>query len=59
MNKAIYNFPRTNPLTCTWIETGDPRHPLARVWMDAEVFFLKATSPASGKTEVEGIRLCA
>jgi hypothetical protein len=59
MNKTIYNFPKANPITCVWFETGDSRRPLACVWMDNEIQFLKTASTASAKPEVEGIRRCA
>jgi hypothetical protein len=26
-----------NPLYCVWIETGNPAHPLDRVWIDPEL----------------------
>ena len=26
-----------NPLYCVWIETGNPSHPLDRVWVDPEL----------------------
>src|SRR3984957_5082149 len=28
---------RRNPLFCVWIETGNPAHPLDRVWIDPEL----------------------
>ncbi len=59
MNKTIYNFPRVNRLTCTWIETGDPRQPLARVWIDSDINFLNAADALPAEAEVEGTRLCA
>jgi hypothetical protein len=59
MNKIIHNFPKTNRLTCIWIETGDPRQPLACVWMDSDRTFINAATARSAKAEVEGIRLCA
>jgi hypothetical protein len=59
MNKARYNFPKGNPITCIWIETGDPKQPLARVWMDTGRNFRNAANASLAKTEVEGIRLCA
>jgi hypothetical protein len=59
MNKAKIQLPKGNPITCIWIETGDPKQPLARVWMDAGRNFRKAANAAFAKTEVEGIGLCA
>jgi hypothetical protein len=39
MNRSIRKFSRKawriNPITCVWIETGDPRQPLTRIWVDA------------------------
>lgn len=26
-----------NPISCVWIETGDPRQPLACIWIDSEM----------------------
>jgi hypothetical protein len=28
---------RRSPLYCIWIETGNPAHPLDRVWIDPEL----------------------
>jgi hypothetical protein len=35
-NKFIPTL-RRNPLYCIWIETGNPAHPLDRVWIDPEL----------------------
>jgi hypothetical protein len=59
MNKALYNFPKVNPITCVWIWTGDPRQPLACLWMDANPRNPNAALAASTETRVEGVRLCA
>lgn len=28
---------RRGPLSCVWIETGNPKQPLVRVWIDEEM----------------------
>ena len=52
MNKTVFNFPKAHTITCTWIETGDPRHPLVRRWIDTN-----GNTPAT--TDDGGLRLCA
>jgi hypothetical protein len=56
MNRNIRKFSKANPITSVWIETGDPRQPLTRVWVDAR---RNRSSAVSAKTEVEGIGPCA
>jgi hypothetical protein len=36
MTNTILTFPiiYRGPLSCTWVETGNPNQPLARVWLD-------------------------
>jgi hypothetical protein len=57
MKKAIHTFPTVNALSCVWIETGNSRRPLARLWMDVKITLLAHGAPA--ESEVDGIRLCA
>jgi hypothetical protein len=32
-------IPRINALSCVWMETGNPRQPLACVWLEDEIAF--------------------
>jgi hypothetical protein len=36
MTNKILTFPiiSRSPLSCTWVETGNPNQPLACVWLD-------------------------
>ena len=36
MNKVIF-MQRTDRLTCNWVETGDPKMPLACVWAGSKI----------------------
>ena len=39
---------RRGPLSCVWIETGNPQQPLAQVWIDRQV---RIASGSSGNQE--------
>jgi hypothetical protein len=36
MTNTILTFPiiTRSPLSCTWVETGNPNQPLACIWLD-------------------------
>lgn len=36
MTNTIVKFPVANRVPCAWIRTGNPRQPLACVWIDAD-----------------------
>jgi hypothetical protein len=59
MTKTIRTYPTVNTISCVWIETGNPKRPLACVWIDEKVSFLKASREATTNTDAEGIHLCA
>ncbi len=41
MTKTLFMLPgvRRSPLSCVWIDTGNPQQPLACVWIDDEMRF--------------------
>jgi hypothetical protein len=57
MKKTVFNFPESNSITCIWIETGDPRHPLTRVWTDGHSNALPTID--TDVTDLKGLRRCA
>lgn len=59
MNNTIFKFPIANRVSCAWIRTGNPRQPLACVWIDADRRRLTASDGIPSDNSFEGIRLCA
>ena len=59
MNRTFFTLPRTalavqatsarNSLSCVWIVTGDPRQPLARIWIDRAVRFVETGDNPEGE----------
>ncbi|HLJ76132.1 MAG TPA: hypothetical protein VKT75_01900 [Acidobacteriaceae bacterium] len=47
---------RRSSLSCVWIETGNPKQPLARVWIDREVRIALESEMAE---PVSDLPLCA
>jgi len=54
--KAASLIARPCRLSCVWIETGNPRRPLASVWIDEA---MRSFSDPEGSTDHEPWPLCA
>jgi hypothetical protein len=50
MTNTILTFPiiSRSPLSCTWVETGNPNQPLACVWLDRRLFKQDRSSRETG-----------
>jgi hypothetical protein len=59
MTEIIFTFPvrRTTPLSCVWIETGNPAQPLISKWISRPKAGADLTAPGTG--EPEDCRPCA
>ena len=51
---TILSFQKTARLTCAWVQTGNPRNPLACVWFDANA---RTTSKEASSSNNESGRL--
>ncbi len=62
MTKTFNTMKRLQSLYCTWIKTGNPRHPLECVWLNLEMRSARVTSFAFNESiratvdEIEGER---
>lgn len=57
-NTMRKNLP-AGAISCVWIETGNPKQPLACFWIDEKLSVLKPVQDAGVKTDGEGKPLCA
>jgi hypothetical protein len=57
MNSKLYPLQKTGHLSCIWVPTGEPKTPLACVWVDST----RTASPATSSPDDDegGMRLCA
>ncbi|HXY52896.1 MAG TPA: hypothetical protein VEI01_25850 [Terriglobales bacterium] len=49
-----------NPLYCVWVETGDKRHTLTRVWIDPEprgCHLVSTEAASASETAATGAKL--
>jgi hypothetical protein len=59
MNNIFRTIRETGHLTCAWVSTGNPKSPLACVWMAEEPSYAACTTHVSTNSEVGRMRLCA
>jgi hypothetical protein len=59
MNNNFSTTRKSGRLTCVWAPTGNPKSPLACVWMDAGPYEESSSKRRSSDTEVEGMQRCA
>ena len=57
MFNNIRNPQNTNRLTRTWVPTGNPRKPLACVWIDAAGTSTRTSSPEAVSSNANSRRL--
>ena len=58
MTNNILTLQKPFRLTCFWVRTGNPRNPLACVWVETNARN-KDKVASSSNDESEGVRLCA
>jgi hypothetical protein len=58
MNNKIFAAHRPSPLIRVWRSTGDPRMPLAGIWVQADNAKLRTNPAAPSSDEIGGLRLC-
>jgi hypothetical protein len=58
MNNNVLTLQKTARLTCAWVSTGNPRNPLACVWVDTNAQN-NCKVASSSNDELGGLRLCA
>jgi hypothetical protein len=56
MTNIIRNHRIADALDCVWIQTGNPRQPLACVWMENEAVLFRHARET--RTQSEGERAC-
>jgi|HubBroStandDraft_5_1064220.scaffolds.fasta_scaffold2364052_1 hypothetical protein len=59
MNSIFPAIRETGRLTCVWVPTGNPKSPLACVWMEVEPSYAASTTHVSANSEAGRMRLCA
>ena len=58
MTNNILTLQRAGRLTCVWVPTGNPQHPLACVWVEAKARSA-STAASLPKNESGRVPLCA
>jgi hypothetical protein len=58
-NNKILAVCGPRPLVRVWRSTGDPRTPLAGIWVQAETAKQRSSPAGPSSDEVGGLRLCA
>ena len=54
----IFTLPKTGRLTCAWVPTGNPRNPLACIWVETSA--RKSSKEVSSSNDESGrLPLCA
>jgi hypothetical protein len=59
MNNKILAARRLSPLARVWHSTGDPRMPLACIWVQTDATKPRLSSVESSTDETGRLRLCA
>ena len=57
MTNKILTLRKAGRLTCTWVPTGNPRTPLACVWIDTAGTSARTSSPEAVSSNANSGRL--